>query len=367
MDLSVLTTATDPTERFQKLEADCRRELEQAREQLTEIQLLQQQSSNEVDKLSQREGTIATRVRDMEINLENYTRADIKAFYTAAHEVSLRLFMMRSQVEQLQARQEQIRERQEHLSLILDLLNSLGANAKPEPEPAPASSSPVLPSAEVIAAAASLRRVIEAQESERQRVSRYLHDGPAQTFSNLVLRAEICERMIERDVAEAKSELQGLRGVLTTTLQETRRLIFDLRPMILDDIGLIPTLRRYLTEVGRGRGFTPTVRGPENDDGLPSHVRSLLFRLVQDIIAGLATRGALEQVTIDLRVDEPVVELTIDVRGQAQAQDIGPALDEVLALDEVRQRLEMLAATTQVNRSGEHGASLVIVAAPLGA
>ena len=299
----------------------------------------------------------------MEINLENYTRADIKAFYTAAHEVSLRLFMMRSQVEQLQARQEQIRERQEHLSLILDLLNSLGAGAKPEPEPE--RSSPVLPSAEVIAAAASLRRVIEAQESERQRVSRYLHDGPAQTFSNLVLRAEICERMIERDVAEAKSELQGLRGVLTTTLQETRRLIFDLRPMILDDIGLIPTLRRYLTEVGRGRGFTPTVRGPETDDGLPSHVRSLLFRLVQDIIDGLATRGALEQVTIDLRVDEPVVELTIDVRGQAQ--DAAPALDEVLALDEVRQRLEMLAATTQVNRTGEHGASLMIVAAPLGA
>lgn len=357
MDLSVLST--DSAERYETLEVDCRRELEHAREQLTEIQLLLQQSNNEVDKLSQREGQIATRVRDMEINLENYTRADIKAFYTAAHEVSLRLFMMRSQVEQLQARQEQIRERQDHLSLILRLIAGRGAAAPLESDPA---SAPAQPSAAALATAASLRRVIEAQEGERQRVSRYLHDGPAQTLSNLVLKAEICERMIDRDVTEAKSELQGLRGTLTTTLQETRRLIFDLRPMILDDIGLVPTLRRYLAEVGRGRGFTSTVRGPENDDGLPPHVRSLLFRLVQDVVGALTTRGPLESVTIGLAADGPAVELTIDVRGTAEGG--APALEAVIAQDEVRQRLEMLAATTQVSPSGEHSASIVVMAAP---
>jgi two-component system sensor histidine kinase DegS len=357
MDLSVPTTI-DSTERLQALEADCRRELEQAREQLTEIQLLLQQTTNEVEKLGQREGAIATRVRDMEINLENYTRADIKAFYTAAHEVSLRLFMMRSQVEQLQARQEQVRERQESLHLILSLLETIDASGVGgEPEPA---AGPAKPSTDALTTAASLRRIIEAQESERQRVSRYLHDGPAQTLSNLVLRAEICERMIDRDLAEARSELQGLRGALTTTLQDTRRLIFDLRPMTLDDIGLVATLRRYLTEVGRGQGFTATVRGPENDEALPGHVRALLFRLVQDVLGALTRHAPLEQVTVDLSIGETMAELTLAVRGQDEST--APDLEAVLALDEVRQRLEMLAATIQVSPSGEQGSSLLVVA-----
>ena len=92
-------------------------------------------------------------------------------------------------------------------------------------------------------------------------MSRYLHDGPAQTLTNLVLRAEICEHLVDRDPAKAKAELRGLRSNLTNSLQDARRLIFDLRPMILDDIGVIATLRRYLSEVGRTNGFSQSVRG----------------------------------------------------------------------------------------------------------
>ena len=81
-------------------------------------------------------------------------------------------------------------------------------------------------------------RVIEAQEDERLRVSRQIHDGPAQTMTNLVLRAEICERLLDMDPLRAKTELSGLKSAVNTTLQEPRRFIFDLRPMILDDLGL---------------------------------------------------------------------------------------------------------------------------------
>jgi two-component system sensor histidine kinase DegS len=349
----------DPAERFRALEAECRKELEQTREQLTEIELLIKQSNSEADKLGQREGAITTRVRDMEINLENYTRSDIKTLYTSAQEVNLRLFMMRGQVEQLQMRHEHVKERQEHLSLILTLLANISATSV---EVSHATSTLAAASGPAHPTTASLSRIIEAQESERQRVSRYLHDGPAQILTNLVLRAEICHHLIDRDTTEAKAELQTLRASLTDTLQETRRLIFDLRPMILDDIGLVPTLRRYLTEIGRGRGFTHTVRGPESDDQLPPHVRALLFRLVQDLVAGMATRGSLEQVTIDLVSNAPSVELTVEARAAADAP--APAFDEVLAQDEVAQRLQMLAASTQVATLGERGAHLVVTATP---
>jgi two-component system sensor histidine kinase DegS len=205
-----------------------------------------------------------------------------------------------------------------------------------------------------------LQRLIEAQESERLRVSRYLHDGPAQTLTNLVLKAEICGHLIERDMAEAKAELQGLRASLTNTLQETRRLIFNLRPMILDDIGLVPTLRRYLAESGRAAGFSQTVRGPDNGDDLTPSARALLFRLVQDVIAGLVERSQLEQVTVNLDLRGTMVELVIEARAAAAAET--PDIDEVLTLEPISQRLSILAASTEAALIGERGVQVVVQA-----
>jgi two-component system, NarL family, sensor histidine kinase DegS len=357
--MSLSPDAAAAAERFRALESETRRDLDHTREQLTEIQLLLKQTENEVDKLAQRESAIISRVRDMEINLENYTRTDIKSLYTSGQEIGLRLFMMRGQVEQLQMRQQHVTERQSLLGTILSLLNSMGAGAF---EPAAADAA-AAPTADALAAAASLGKVIEAQEIERQRAARYLHDGPAQTLTNLVLKAEICEHMIDRDTNEAKAELQALRASLTNSLQEARRLIFSLRPMILDDIGLVPTLRRYFAEVGRGAGFSHTVRGPETDETLEPPVRSLLFRLVQDVVTELAGRGSLEQVAVDLALHEGGgLELRIEARASHEGQP--PALDEVLAQETVAQRLYMLAASSEVALVGERGAQVVITAMP---
>jgi len=86
-------------------------------------------------------------------------------------------------------------------------------------------------------------RIIKAQEEERQRVAREIHDGPAQSMSNIVLKAEICERLVDSDPEKAKDELRTLKSVVRDTLRDVRKIIYDLRPMSLDDLGLIPTLQ----------------------------------------------------------------------------------------------------------------------------
>ncbi|HQA56980.1 MAG TPA: histidine kinase, partial [Acetivibrio sp.] len=90
-------------------------------------------------------------------------------------------------------------------------------------------------------------RILKAQEEERQRVAREIHDGPAQSMSNIVLKAEICERLVDSDPDKAKDELRLLKAVVRDTLQDVRKIIYNLRPMSLDDLGLIPTLQRYIT------------------------------------------------------------------------------------------------------------------------
>src|SRR4051794_31483211 len=104
------------------LESECRTELELSMQSLSEIALLLSKTNSEVEKLANRELQMSNRVRDMELHLENYSREDIRDLYNTSHEIQLRLFMMRSQAEQLQNRQQHIKEYQERLRLLIDLL-----------------------------------------------------------------------------------------------------------------------------------------------------------------------------------------------------------------------------------------------------
>src|SRR5215210_3050767 len=109
-------------DRVLSLEGECRTELELSMQSLSEISLLLNKTSSEVEKLANRELQMSNRVRDMELHLDNYSREDIRDLYNTSHEIQLRLFMMRSQAEQLQNRQQHIKEYQEKLRLLIDLL-----------------------------------------------------------------------------------------------------------------------------------------------------------------------------------------------------------------------------------------------------
>ncbi len=89
-------------------------------------------------------------------------------------------------------------------------------------------------------------KIIEAQEEERLRVARDIHDGPAQSLANVILKAELCEKLMDVDPKRTKDELKNLKEIIKNTLKEVRKVIYELRPMSLDDLGLIPTLEKYI-------------------------------------------------------------------------------------------------------------------------
>src|SRR5206468_10543544 len=106
--------------------------------------------------------------------------------------------------------------------------------------PLPADTAPVIDESGL------LQAVVDTQEDERKRIARQVHDGPAQAMANVVLQSEISERLFVVDPQRSRTELAALRQMVNKTLQELRGFIFELRPMILDDLGLVPTMRRYL-------------------------------------------------------------------------------------------------------------------------
>ncbi len=129
------------------------------------------------------------------------------------------------------------------------------------------------------------RVVLSAQEDLRRQIARAMHDGPAQSLTNIVLQAQIAERLLERDPLQARGELRLLVQMVQQTLDATKSFIFDVRPMVLDDLGLVPTLRRATRDRGRRAHVQVEFESLGQDRRLPMDVESAVFRIMDQALA----------------------------------------------------------------------------------
>ncbi|HNP69968.1 MAG TPA: histidine kinase [Kouleothrix sp.] len=325
--------ASQAQQKLEEIHSTIGADLEKTRRELNEMETLLRQTNAEVEKLAQRELTVANRLRDLEVNLDKYSKADIKNFYTSAQEVQMRLLMMRGQLEQLQFRQQLLKTRQSQLYEIITAVEPLlGADIGGGPRAAD-------DGVERIAA------IIQAQENERLRISLQMHDGPAQSMSNLVLRAEICQRLLDRDIEQTRGELVALKSAINTTLQDTRRFIFDLRPMILDDLGLVPTLRRYVQQFGDKNKLDVNLQVQNMDARLPSHYEVALFRFIQEALNNVARHANASQARVLL--DSGGGSIHVSVEDDGTGFHVNEVLSEQsgrrnLGIETLRQQAETL-------------------------
>ncbi|MFS8544415.1 MAG: histidine kinase, partial [Limnochordales bacterium] len=148
--------------------------------------------------------------------------------------------------------------------------------------------------------AAVAHQVIRAQEEERRRLAREIHDGPAQLLANLLLRLDILERTMRGDPEQVQAELQGIKGLVRESLRELRRSIVNLRPMVLDDLGLVPTLRGYLEALKEQTGLEAEVQVLGREQRLSSTAEAALFRVAQEAIHNAQRHGKCRQVVVRL-------------------------------------------------------------------
>ncbi len=158
-------------------------------------------------------------------------------------------------------------------------------------------------------------RIIEAQEAERQRIARDMHDGPAQYLSNLILKTELCIKLLDKDIDRTRLELQSLKSVIRQTIDETRRLIYNLRPMSLDDIGLVPTLERMIDKVSQDSEFNVAFDVSDFNYDINSILSLTLFRIIQEALNNVKKHANAKQVIIKLCSTAKRVKLYIQDDG----------------------------------------------------
>ena len=156
-------------------------------------------------------------------------------------------------------------------------------------------------------------RIIEAQEDERKRFAREIHDGPAQSMSNIVIKAEICEKLIDKNISEAKGELRNLKKITRDSLQEVRKIIYNLRPMALDDLGLLPTLERYVISFKEDTNIDVTLKVRNVDEELKPAISLTVFRIVQEALNNILKHSEAKSASILLeRVEQRLIISIID-------------------------------------------------------
>jgi len=185
-------------------------------------------------------------------------------------------------------------------------------------------------------------RVIRAQEEERRRVAREIHDGPAQTLANIVLRLEIAEKLLEFDPTRVKAELIDLKNLVRSNLQDIRRIIFDLRPMALDDLGIVPAISKYLDNFQENYGITCKFQVEGREKRLLPVLEVAFFRLVQEGMTNVAKHAHSSKANILLNYQD---EWTIvRIQDYGKGFEVNSALitpGEHFGLIGMRERVEM--------------------------
>jgi signal transduction histidine kinase len=162
-----------------------------------------------------------------------------------------------------------------------------------------------------------LAQVTATQEEERRRIARELHDGVGPTLASLNLRLRTARKRLTRDGHPVAEEIEELADLVQASIQDIRRLIYDLRPTALDELGLMPALREYVTRYQVEQGLEVTLALPEGDERLPAPLETALFRVVQEALANVAKHAQARRVEIGLTGDREGVTLRIadDGRG----------------------------------------------------
>lgn len=293
-------------------------------------------------------------------NFNIYSEDDIKGAYEATKDLQIKLALKREQERQLILQRtdlehqiikiKDIIERSEyltsHVAVAMEYLTGALFNIGNTLED--------LQKKEILGV-----RVITAQEEERQRISRDIHDGPAQSLTNILIKCEICEKLFDIDLERAKEEIKDLKNLARDSLKELREIIFDLRPMSLDDLGLVPTLEQYTAKFQRDTQINVKLNLYSNEVEIDPVIEVVAFRIIQEALNNIKKHSQGTKCSIELSIENNKLVGTIKDNGigfdleEANKPKQNLKYDSGFGIYSMRQRAELLKG--KVNIETEQG------------
>lgn len=355
--IEVITSSKDDvftiSEQSRQTYENMQKELEVVRQELSLV-------ITEGDALEQSTKLAKQRLVTVSKSFSNYTEQQVKDAYETANDFQIKLTVNRTQEKQLRDKRDDLErrlkalydtiERADHIvnqvNVVLNYLTTDLRNVGLALEQAKMNKEFGI-------------RIIEAQEEERKRLSREIHDGPAQMMANVLMRSDLIERTYrERGIEKAIEEISHLKVNVRNALSEVRRIIYDLRPMALDDLGIVPTLRKYLMTVEEyNPGVTIHFQSLSKEQRLSTNYEVSFFRLVQECVTNSLKHSKSKEIWVKLEWLKDSVNIVI--KDQGVGFDPNIVKDNSFGLIGIRERIEILKGSFNIDSAPGKGTTVI--------
>ncbi|SER65725.1 sensor histidine kinase [Psychrobacillus sp. OK032] len=314
----------------------------------------------EGDTLETNSRLARNRLAEVSKNFDSYDEPQVRSAYETANEIQIKLLIKRNEEKQLRLRRDELERRLQGLLEMIEradqlvnqvniVMNYLTSDLKNVGE--------ALENAKI--KQDFTLKIIEAQEEERKRLSREIHDGPAQMLANVLLRTDLINLTYEqRGGDEAMKEIIDLKSMVRNALSEVRRIIYDLRPMALDDLGLIPTLRKYISTIEE---YNPTKKINFQAFGVEERMQPnfevAIFRLVQECLTNSIKHGKFKEAWV--KIEWLQQKMNIIVKDNGVGFDPQVAKEKSFGLIGMQERVDLLEGTMKIISSPGKGTTIL--------
>ncbi|KUP04376.1 histidine kinase [Bacillus coahuilensis p1.1.43] len=343
------------------IEEQCRSEYDDIHQELLFIREKVNNVIDQGDDLESKARLARNRLSQVSHSFKEFSEEQVRQAYETAHDLQMQLSMNRHQELQLRNRRDELErrlysleetiERAEQLvSQITVVLNYLSSDIR--------EMSQALEDAKMKQEFGF--RIIEAQEDERKRLSREIHDGPAQMMANVLMRTDLAEKVYKEHGPEVGfSEIREMKQMVRSALYEVRRIIYDLRPMALDDLGLIPTLKKYLhTLEDYHAGVVITFQNMGQEKRLPSKFEVALFRMVQESVNNALKHAQPTEIQVKIEIKKEKV--LVIVKDNGKGFDTENTKQGSFGIMGMKERVELLNGTLSILSKIDVGTAITI-------
>lgn len=313
-----------------------------------------------MDRLEAEEKRARTHLMEVSRDFMRYGEKEMQTAYERARECQVQLGLWRERETQLRQRRDRLesnlKSQQEMVRRAEELVTNVGAAL-------------ALLTGELARVGSHLEeleqrhvvvlKILQAQEEERQRLAREIHDGPAQNMAGIAFKAELCTRLVDIKPGELKNELLALSNLARDTLAEIRKIIFSLRPMMLDDLGLVPALYRFTGEYLERYGLEVELAIIGNEERLDKAVEIGIFRLIQEALNNVWKHAGVNGARVKLEFRPEKINLNIKDKGCGF--DLETARGAGYGLAGMQERIKLLGGKLTINTAPGRGTELEMV------
>ncbi len=336
-----------------------RKSFEDMQNELANIKVDISRVITEGDYLEEMTRQARKRLATVSKNFMNYSEEQVREAYEMANDLHVRLSINRMEEKQLRSRRDDLERRIADLLCTIERADQLVSQVTTV---ITYLTSDLKNVGEALETARHKQefgiRIIQAQEEERKRLSRDIHDGPAQMLANVLLRSGLIEKTYaEKGPLLAFSELSDLKEMVRNALYEVRRIIYNLRPMALDDLGLIPTLKKYLSTIGEYEKNVEIhfrTAGPEQR--FQSDFEVSVFRLVQESVSNALKHGNAKDIWVKIEWLRDI--MNINIKDNGQGFDQKEVKDKSFGLIGMRERIDLLKGNMTISSTIGSGTTI---------